>query len=43
MQFALAAPERIAPDQQDARFQDKRVKAFDWFGREGICHFKRQV
>jgi len=31
MQFAFAATERIAPDQQDARFQDERKKAFDGF------------
>jgi len=39
MQFAFAAAERVASDQQDARFQDEGEEALDGFGCCGGCHF----
>ena len=38
MQFAFAAAERVATNQQNARFQDEGEEALDGFGRNGVAH-----
>jgi hypothetical protein len=42
MQFAFAATEGVASDQQDARFQDEGEKALDGFGGQRIRHIYRE-